>query len=268
MITRFILRMHTITLSRKRTSSIVLLALLLASCNSENSTDCLQTDGDVIRYEVDIPFFDKIQPEDDIQVILKQGNVPSVFVQTGKNIAPEIYVDVLEETLIMRNDNSCNIFRDYGKTVITVTSPNITFIKQASSFPIRSEGILSFPSLLIWSNTNPTPLLTNANKSGDVFLNLNVENISILANGSSNFVLSGNADKASFVLSDEYPQIFAPDLIVNDITISHVSAAQMVIHPIESLRGQIRATGDVISVNRPTIIEVEEFFTGKLIFEE
>jgi len=36
---------------------------------------------------------------------------------------------------------------------------------------------------------------------------------------------------------------------------------------IQSLRGEIRSTGDVISVNSPSIIEVEAFFTGVLIFQ-
>ncbi|WP_186434690.1 head GIN domain-containing protein [Dokdonia sp. Hel_I_53] len=255
-------------LSRKRTSAfIILINILMIGCNSENSTDCLQTDGKDIGYEVVVSFFDKLQLEDDIRVILKQGDEQSVFVQTGENIAPEIYVDVIEETLIMRNDNSCNIFRDYGKTVVTVTSPNISFIRQASSYPIMSDGTLSYPSLLIWSNTEPTRLLTDANKSGDVFLDLDVEILTISINGSSNFVLSGHADKALFVLSDEYPQLDAGDLIVNEISVKHVSAAKMIVHPIESLRGQVRATGDLISVNRPPVVEVEEFFTGQLIFE-
>ena len=42
----------------------------------------------------------------------------------------------------------------------------------------------------------------------------------------------------------------------------------MIINPIESLRGSIRGTGDVISVNRPPIVEVEEYYTGQLLFED
>ena len=37
---------------------------------------------------------------------------------------------------------------------------------------------------------------------------------------------------------------------------------------IERIRGEIRGTGDIISLNRPAIIEVEEIYTGRLIFQD
>ena len=40
------------------------------------------------------------------------------------------------------------------------------------------------------------------------------------------------------------------------------------VNPLNSIRGEIRGTGDIIAVNRPEIVEVDEFFTGRLIFED
>ena len=42
----------------------------------------------------------------------------------------------------------------------------------------------------------------------------------------------------------------------------------MKVFPLNKVSGEIRGTGDVILVNRPDIIEVEEFFTGKLIIQD
>ena len=55
---------------------------------------------------------------------------------------------------------------------------------------------------------------------------------------------------------------------LDDLIVFHRSANKMVVHPVERIQGRIRGTGDVISVNRPPIVNVEEFYTGRLIFQD
>ena len=40
----------------------------------------------------------------------------------------------------------------------------------------------------------------------------------------------------------------------------------MVVHPKESLTGELRGTGDLISVYTPEDVNVQELYTGELIF--
>ena len=42
----------------------------------------------------------------------------------------------------------------------------------------------------------------------------------------------------------------------------------MIVNPQNKISGQIRGTGDVISINEPPIVEVLQFFTGQLIFQD
>jgi len=42
----------------------------------------------------------------------------------------------------------------------------------------------------------------------------------------------------------------------------------MFVNPQETLTGELRGTGDLISLNNPSVIEVEQYYTGKLIFED
>ena len=37
----------------------------------------------------------------------------------------------------------------------------------------------------------------------------------------------------------------------------------MIVNPQQSISGQIRGTGDVISINEPPIVEVERLYTGQ-----
>jgi len=249
--------------------TLSLLIILLISCDSENATDCLQTDGTIITYDLEVPPFTKIQMEDDIRVVLKQGPMQEVIIETGENLVSDLSFQVLEETIVLQNNNGCNILRDYGRTLVTITSPNINFIRQASSFDLESEGVLTYPALTLWSNTSPNGInIDDPNKSGNVILNIDVPLLTISANGSSNFKIAGRADQMNINFSDEFPQFDGRDFLVDDIQFTHTSAATMVFNPITSLKGTIRATGDVIVVREPPVVDVEVLFTGQLIFED
>lgn len=247
---------------------IILLSISLCACDSETANDCLQTDGDSVTFTVDLPFFDKIQLENDMRLRIEEGPVQLVSVSTGENLVPDLVVAVQDEFLILQNNNGCNFLREFGRTVVTVTSPNITFIRQASSFEIESLNTLTYPELLIWSNTGGSPVgIDDPNKSGRVTLSIDIDDFRIQANGSSAFEITGAARTADISFSDEFPQLAAGNLLVDDLTLVHVGAANMVVHPLNSISGQIRATGDVIAVNRPPTVAVEELFSGRLIFQ-
>jgi hypothetical protein len=40
----------------------------------------------------------------------------------------------------------------------------------------------------------------------------------------------------------------------------------MIVNPQESIVGELRGTGDLISLKTPSIVEVEQYYTGQLIF--
>lgn len=264
-----LLQKHNLQVPRALVGATLTLSVLLIACDSENANDCLQTDGNNITYELELAPFDRIQVENDVQLIVKQGEQQNVRVQTGENLVSDLNIEVDQQTLVLQNNNGCNFIRDYGVTIVTVTSPNIVFIRQASSFPVSSDGVLTYPSLTIWSNTNPNTLnIEDANKSGSVILNLDVPQFIVQANGSSNFQITGRADTATISFSDEFPQFHGASFLVNDLRIAQTSAANMVVHPINNIQGIIRGVGDVISVNEPLSIDVEALFTGELIFQD
>ena len=41
----------------------------------------------------------------------------------------------------------------------------------------------------------------------------------------------------------------------------------MVVNPQQTLSGELKGTGDLISVNEPPIVDVERFYTGELLFQ-
>lgn len=242
------------------------LFFLLFSCASENSWDCVQAAGDSISREYSVSDFLKIRIEDDLTLYLKQGDTQQVTLETGENLLSDISVTIEEKTLVVKNHNNCNLVRDYGITKVIVTTPNITEIRNSSAYDVIGEGILNFPKLTLVSNSSPGP--ETIRKSGDFYLNINSEEFRITANGQSVFYITGKAEKATLSFEDEMPRFEGKDLIINELVVFQRSANKMMVNPQQSIIGKIVATGDVISHNRPPLVDVKEFFTGRLLFKD
>ncbi|MGB5668704.1 MAG: DUF2807 domain-containing protein, partial [Maribacter sp.] len=97
---------------------------LLLSCNSENAPDCFQDEGELIKTEVNLANFSKITVFEKVALVLKQGDIQKVEVETGEFLIKEVTAIVDGDRLILRNENGCNFFREYGLTTVYVTSPN------------------------------------------------------------------------------------------------------------------------------------------------
>ncbi|PQB03649.1 head GIN domain-containing protein [Aureitalea marina] len=244
----------------------ILICFTFLGCNSEDGWDCLQTEGNSISVDFTVDSFDKIRIEDGVSLLIRQGAVQSVTVETGTNLLSDIEVYVEENTLVIRDNNRCNLVRDYGVTRAVVTTPDLLEIRNASAFDVRGEGRLSFPKLDLISNT--TGNLADPLKSGDFYLDLDTERLLVNANGQSVFYLTGRVQQARYRFTDEFPRLEAGQLIVSEVIVFQRSANVMIVNPQQSLTGEIYGTGDVISLNRPAVVEVETFFTGRLIFSD
>ena len=251
---------------KMKKSIAIILVIFCIACNSENANDCFQKEGAIIETSFEVDSFTKIRIEGEVSLILKQGDTQEVLVETGENLLNDISVHLEGETLVIKDSNSCNLVRDYGITKAIVTAPNITLLRNSSSFDIRSEGVLRFPELSLVSDTSGG--IEDVRKGGDFYLNVDCESLKVSANGQSIFYISGNAANARISFLDENPRFEGAGLSIKTLTILQVSANKMIVNPKEEIKGIIRGTGDVIAVDRPAIVDVEEFFTGRLIFQD
>lgn len=239
---------------------------VMISCNSENAPDCLQTAGEIIREEVEVPEFDKITVFEKIALVLKQGDTQKVEVVTGENLWEEISVAVEGDRLILRNENGCNFFREYGLTTVYVTSPNITEIRSSTGLAITSDGVLSYPSLTLLSESFLVP--ETETTDGEFDLNLNTGNLSIVVNGIAYFKLRGNTQNLNVNIAAGDSRVEAQALVSQNVSINHRGSNDILVNPQESISGVIRGYGDVISYNRPNTVDVSVIYNGKLIFRD
>jgi len=244
----------------------IALVFLLIGCDSDKGLNCFQAAGSIVQEERSVEEFTEIVVFERTQLIIQQGETQSVVVESGENLLNDIEVEVTEGVLEIRNDNGCNLVRDYGITKVFVTAPNIIKIRNSSGLQVESIGTLRFATLSLVSEDQENEDAFHID--GDFRLDLEVESLNIVANGLSNFYLSGTATRADFGLFAGDGRIEAANLIVQNLSIFHRSTQKMIVNPQQSIRGTIYSLGDVIAKTRPPIVEMEELFRGRLIFEQ
>ena len=241
----------------------IIFLVCLISCDTENAPDCFQRTGDMVRKEVTVPNFTRILVNPNVEMVLKQGEESSVVIETGDNLIDEVTARVEGDRLILENTNDCNLVRDFNQTKIFVTAPEITEIRSATQFDISSEGVLTYPSLnLVSEDFNEDTGYT----TGTFHLTMNNQNLRIIGNNIASYFITGEVVNLNVRLFSGTGRFEGADLISQNVQVFHRGSNKIIVNPQQSLKGEIRSTGDVIAVNKPDIIEVEEFFSGRLIF--
>ncbi len=241
---------------------------LLISCSSDSLGDCFQNDnGEIVRQEFEVDVFKRIIVFDRVKLYISQGPVQKVIVESPSNLLEEVSVKSEDSILKLKDNNSCNLFRDFETTKVYVTSPEIDLIRNSSGSTIEDIGTISYEILELVSEDRL--LEDEFHVDGDFDLDeLDVGGIVINANGLSTFKLKGKTRGLQIGLFDSDARVEAGELEARSIGIFHRSTNKIICFPTDSLRGTILGIGDVISKNRPPFIEVEELFSGRLIFEE
>ena len=243
---------------------IYLFIFIVFACDKEDASDCFQTEGELITQEFTVTEFQKILVNRDVELIISQGENYRVIVETGSNLLNDIEVRVVGNELQLTDNNTCNFVRDYGVTKVYVTTPNLTEIRSSTQFDISSDGILSFDNLkLISEDFNYSESFT----VGDFKLSVSTNTLSVVSNNISSFYIDGVTEELFVGFYSGTGRFEGQDLIANHIDIFHRGSNDIIVHPIESLSGELRGTGDLIMVNQPSIVSVEQFYTGQLILQ-
>lgn len=247
-----------------RRITCIVLFLLVVACDSENANDCFQKTGEIVSVEVVTDAFSKILVNRDVELILKEGVVQKVVIETGKNLLNEVHSEVIAGRLILTDNNTCNFVRDYGVTKVYVTSPNITEIRSSTQYDISSDGILTYPELSLLSEDFN---LDGAYNVGDFRLQVNSNNLKVVFNNLSSCFVSGTTNSLEITFAAGNGRFEGGSLTAQNVIVSHRGSNDMIVNPQQSIKGIIRSTGHVISKTTPPVIDVEELYQGRLIFE-
>ena len=195
--------------------------------------------------------------------MVKEGPNYEVKVVTSDNIIDDLEVKLNGDILVVKDNSTCNIARDYGQTMVYVTAPNLEELYSKTEQEIRSDGVLNFPNLSLYSID-----ISDGAGTGDFRLALNCTNLFVESNNVSNFYLSGQSENLNVFFSWGNGIFFGDNLKVNTITFNHRGSNDMFLFPIQSIAGEIFGTGNVVLKNNPIVLpNVIQHFTGRLILD-
>jgi hypothetical protein len=242
---------------------LVVFAILGEGCGPD-SPDCFQASGDIETVRLEVPEFSSITVFENIELVVRYGPVQEVVLETGANLRSDISAEVVEGTLELRDSNSCNYFRGYGRTTFYVTTPDLRVLRSSTGWPIRSDGVLPYTDLSLVSESfnNPGALTTD----GSFDLEVDVERLQVVSNGIAYFKLQGTAGEFSVTIAAGDSRVDGRDLVAEIVQISHRGSNDILVQPLERISGLINGYGDVLSYERPPEVAVEETFRGRLIF--
>ena len=237
-----------------------LLVSLLVSCGI--SEDCFKGNGNSVTQMFPLEGFTKVKVYDGVGLVIKEGPNYEVKIVTNDKIIDNIDVAMQGDMLVVKDNSTCNIARDYGQTVVYVTAPNLEEIHSKTEQDIKSDGVLNYPNLNLYA----VDLSDGAGK-GDFRLLLNTSNLYVESNNVSNFYLSGNSENLHVFFAWGNGIFYGENLLIHNLlSLFHRGSNEIIIYPKNILTGEIYSTGNVILKNNPSQIpNVTQYSTGKLI---
>ncbi|NRA92352.1 MAG: DUF2807 domain-containing protein [Psychroserpens sp.] len=244
---------------------IIMFGLILLSCNGEDVPDCFQNAGEIIQEDIVVSDFNKIVSLPGIELIVKQDAVQKVVVETGEFLLNDIEVRVENNTLVLENNNTCNLSGDYGLTKVYVSAPNLIEIRNGSAQAVRSDGVLAYDNLrLVSEDINSS---YDVNTDGVFIIQVDCNSVNCVVNNLSTIFISGQTEDLFVGYYSGDARFEGGQLVAQNVEIFQRSSNDMIINAQQSITGEIRSTGDVILVNTPPVIDVQQYYTGQLIIE-
>lgn len=241
--------------------SIFLIGLVSLFIGCANPKECIESTGTIITKEITVTDFDKIIVHQGISLVVTEGPIYKVEVQTGENLMPNIEVTVIGGLLTLKDNTTCNWVREYGNTVVYVTAPNIIEIHSKTEKTVASNGVLSYPILRLIAMD-----LSNGAGTGDFNIQINNNQTVIENNNVSRYYISGQTDDLRINLYDGNGRFMGDNLTAKSIDVYHRGSNDIIVKPIERITGKMVSTGNVILRNTPPIVAVEQLYQGRVIY--
>lgn len=239
----------------------IIISIFILSCNSEEGSDCFKKQGEQITEVIIVENFSKINISKGIELIVKESDQQKVTVTAGKNLIENLSFEVINGELFVKDNSSCDMFRNVSIAKVYVSTPVLEKIYSASQFSIHSDGVLRFPDLTLESG-----IVSEDSPSSTFDLEVENEKLTINENVSSVFKIKGNTDLLTVNFWGSNGRLEAGNLISKEINVFHRSTNDMIVYPTEKISGTLYSTGNLVLKNVPPTLEVEQLYTGRVVY--
>ena len=170
--------------------------ILVTSCGI--SEDCFKGNGNQVTQTFLLENFSKIKVYDGVGLVVKEGSNYEVKVVTSDNIIDDLEVRLDGDMLVVKDNSTCNIARDYGQTTVYVTIPDGTILPLIPELElhckteqkIQSDGVLHSPIVRLFSID-----VSDGAGTGDFYIAVDNLQFVVENNNVSNFYITGHSNE-------------------------------------------------------------------------
>ena len=233
----------------------VVIAMILQGCEKDDFCNCTKGEGSKISETRMLPVFERIELNNNIDVVLTPDTVTYAVLTCGKNLADGIETEVLNGTLVIRNINRCNWLRDFENTfTLNVHYNKLSHIVYNGSGDITCADTVRTNNLLVesWNGTGKLSFLFSG---GELYLKLHT--------GTADMAASGIADLL-YIYTAGNGYIKAGSLVADHAWVNTRSTGDCEVYATEILDVNITYNGDVYYHGEPLVIRQQITGSGNL----
>lgn len=238
----------------------ILSFVLIWSCESESGMDCFKSQGKSKTELILVDEFNKVNISEGIKLIIKQTDEQKVKLIYGENLIDNVSFEVIDNELFIKENSNCGILRNYHSAKVYIEIPHLNKIYSASQYSVKSDGVLTFPTLTLESGI----IDETAYSEFDLWIE-NLE-LNINSNVSSVYKIKGETQQLSVNFWASNVRLEAEHLKAQKIHFFHRSSNDMIVFPVLEITGKLLSTGDLVLKNTPEHIDIEQLYTGRVVY--
>lgn len=206
------------------------------------------TNGNVITETRELPSFNTIYLNDNIDATLIHADTFKIEITTGENLIPNIISDVVDDALYIGNDNICNWLRSYDIPL----EARIYYDTDIEKIIYKSVGNLRTEGYLNGDSTSSLRLRIEIG-AGDIYLNTQCDSIFLdIQEGTNKIDLQGNSNYF-YVFHRGLGPIDGSELICQDAFINSYTSNNIYVNCSDNLDARIYDIGNIYYKGQPKI---------------
>jgi hypothetical protein len=238
---------------------IALLSIALSGCAKENMGDCFTSTGPWTMEQRSVPDFSIIKLNDRIDLVITQDSLaeaPTVTVEAGRNILPNVVTELRDGLLYIGNGMRCNWVRDLKeRPLVRVT------VRALDEIVYSGVGDVSATTPIRGS----TFRLEQWDGHGTVRLELDVDTCWIgMHTGVGDAVITGRTHTAWYYTAN-FAHIDGQGLGARVVLLNNSGSGDIRCRASEALFAQVRNVGDVYYSGDPPVLDAVVLGPGRLV---
>jgi hypothetical protein len=235
--------------------------LLFAGCKEgDNTFNCFEQSGNMVTITKFPGSFRAVIINDIFDVTLVQDSVDFVEITCGDNLAGDVELTVITDSLFLKNNNRCSWVREYTKIKVTIHFVNLKLLVTGCSCSVNTKGPIYSDDLMVAATGG----------FSEVDLELNTRQIYFYNNKEVTgiYKFRGNTQQA-VLRTFGTASLFSDSLNAINLKAENNSVADMKVFATEKLEAILTSNGNIYYYGNPTQVDLlEQSSSGKLIKAE